>query len=314
MPASTTPLPANYLADIIEGFRADPAGRYGGKDRMETRPTKLDAAEILKLADGLRYAQTQGMPPVSPEMLVNKILVEGRADAGTNEYNGNNPRARALYQNMRGMGYDELSATFAAAVLDKTEVAKRTGRTFDEVWNGVGKSRETGRTGKQHSDRAAESKYAATSPKNAQLLELVTRTINSGRTPKEAKLADLNARDQFRELFDGHSTTLGTVPQSDTQLQQKIIGDLVSQSFKAKAPDIPRLQNATNAVSSAPRDIWRQMVQNLIRDSWELPRHTQRNAGFSATDRTLMEILSGIPSVRAELVKAAGQELAPPSK
>ncbi len=145
------------------------------------------------------------------------------------------------------------------------------------------------------------------------LLELVTRTINSGRTPKEAKLADLNTRDQFRELFDG-TTTLGTVPQSDTQLQQKIIGDLIHKTLRVSAQDAPRVRNAMHAVVDAPRDIWRQMVQNLIRDSWELPRHTQRNAGFSATDRTLMEILSGIPSVRAELVKAAGQELAPPSK
>lgn len=167
------------LSLIIKGYRAN-----------ETLPLKLSREEIIKFARAAGEGQKLGMPSIGTEQLANKILLEGRSDAGTNEFNVNNPRAKKLYDSLVEMGIDKDAAVYPAAVLDKTELAKRLNIPFEQAWNGLGRSSSTGRTGKQHAQRAEQHKKAANDPRNTELVDLVSRAVANNLTPQE-RLLDL---------------------------------------------------------------------------------------------------------------------------
>lgn len=159
-----------------------------GYRHKETLPTKLSVADVISLSRALP------MTTMSPNQLLDRMLVEGRGDAGVNEYNTNNPRAVAEYNKATAAGHDNLAATFLAAVLDKSETAKRVGRSFDEVWNGTGRSATTGKTGADYAARMKTMEGASKDPRNAGVLDLVTRA-SKGELSKVETLAAMPPRD-----------------------------------------------------------------------------------------------------------------------
>lgn len=170
----------DILPRIIKGYRTDVK-----TGKLETLPTKLDRSQILAVASGLDKAVQEGMPKIGKDKLANKILLEGRADAGTNEYNVNNKDAAALFTKLVDSGIPKLGASYAAAVLDKSQVAERLKIPFERAWNGTGKSAETKRTGQQHADRAAAFGSPEKDPKNADLLASIRRAASDQLTPQE---------------------------------------------------------------------------------------------------------------------------------
>lgn len=170
----------DLLSRIIKGYRQDPK-----TGKPETLPTKLDRRQVLQLASGLNTAVEFGMPKIGLDQLPNKILLEGRADAGTNEFNVNNRYAKDLHEVLLASNVDPLSATYAAAVLDKSQVAQRLGIPFERAWNGTGKSAQTGKTGAQHAAKAAKSQDAAEFPQNAELIDTIRRAVTGQLTPQE---------------------------------------------------------------------------------------------------------------------------------
>lgn len=155
--------------------RAPPNSKIQGYRKGETQPLNLDIGEIVQIAQAASLAEAMGMPSIGKTQLVNKILLEGREDAGTNTSNVNNKKAESLYKALRQLGFSTKVAQYPAAVLDKSQVAERLGITFEEAWNGTGKSADTGRTGKQHSDRAKEHESAKDDPRNKPLVDLIKR-------------------------------------------------------------------------------------------------------------------------------------------
>jgi hypothetical protein len=200
-----------------------------------------------------------GMPAITAEQLVNKMLVEGRGDAGANQYDTNNPRANALYKSLLDQGHYPKAATFAAAVLATTERANKLGKSFEEVWNGLGKSKETGRTGLQHSQRYAASTAAATAPKNAQFLDYAKRAISGNLTPQEHLTEILPEAENtrlfgLRDLFNINRKIQQTADPKNSQ-EMAIASALAS----TKSPDTIAqqavLNNYRQAVDVAPRPV-----------------------------------------------------------
>lgn len=157
----------------IDVYRADPTGRFGGKDRMETRPTRLDKTTIQDYIKAMRSGEAMGVPQLTPEQLAVMLLTEGRSDFGFNQLNKNNKQAMQKAQMLHEMGHDPVSSNFAAAIYDKQQLADRIKKPFQEVWNGTGRSATTGRTGAQHNARVNEFGYAVESPKNAELMDAI---------------------------------------------------------------------------------------------------------------------------------------------
>lgn len=193
-------LPPAYRADSSKG--AKPGA-------METLPIKQDAnwdpGTAYDISTAIQAALTAGMPQVGATQLVNKMLNEGRTSAGTNEYNTANKDAAKLYGTLRNQGYSKMAATYAAAVLDKSQVAERLGIPFERAWNGTGRSKDTGRTGQQHAVRAATTEYAASNPKNAAFTDYINRAISGKLTPAE-HLTQLLPSAEMERLYGGDLT------------------------------------------------------------------------------------------------------------
>lgn len=185
--------------EYVKGYRADPKGRYGGKDRLETLPTKLDKAEMYSILSTLKDAEQLGMPKLSDAQLANMFLNEGRGDAGFNRLNTDNPKAVELANKLKEKGHTALGAEFAGAVLDKMQLAQRLKKDFNEVWNGTGISRE-GRTGSQNAERMKESAYAPNVARNANMMSFI-KNARQGTLPKEevfvATLPELEKKGQI---------------------------------------------------------------------------------------------------------------------
>lgn len=175
--ASNNPI----LQYLVQGYRAN-----------ENIPTTFQRTKILDMANGIRIALDQGMPVEGRDFYVKKVLLEGREDAGTNGYDYNNPRAKALYEKTLAAGASKTAATYAAAVLDKLEVAKRRNIPFELAWNGtgrvVGKDGVVYADGRRHAERAKLFENVAKDPRNADLVETVNRVTSSGPTDQEAML------------------------------------------------------------------------------------------------------------------------------
>jgi len=165
----------------------------------EAVPKQFDSGAVVRTAQAAGYAVQIGMPRIGLDSLAARMLTEGREDAGVNEYNTDNPKAKEMFDKMRSAGFDQKQAAYAAAVVDKDMVAKRLGIPFDEAWNGTGTSRY-GRTGAQHAARSSQQLEAPNDPKNADFKSYVERAA-SGKLTKEEKLAVASPRDIAEAIY-----------------------------------------------------------------------------------------------------------------
>lgn len=158
------------MADTSNIIRAYRAG--------ETLPIRLDANKIIDAAKALNYVKG-----ISPAQLTDRILLEGRGDAGVNGFDTANKAVSKLYSTLIDSGVSPQTATTAAVITEKQGVASRLGIPFDKAWNGTGRSQYA--TGDQYVDRSQAMQGASQDPRNSDLLDLVTRAQQGQLTPKE---------------------------------------------------------------------------------------------------------------------------------
>ena len=292
--ADQQPLLSRSAKDIA-AYRADPAQAGGVETRPINKTEDWYGDNVYKIARVIGPAMELGMPQVTAEQLVNKMLVEGRGDAGTNQYNYNNPKAKKLYETLAGRGYDDKSATFAAAVLDTDQRAKRLNKTFEEVWNGLGTSSYTKRTGAQHSQRYEEHKGAATAPKNAEFLDYVKRAISGNLTPAENLIEALPALELQREY---------------TQMQMPYAKIAWSHNYRD-----PKEKAVANALGNVEQVSGRNTADRIVKEAMHnnyrvsqgvAPRPPNKN--LSASDKTLADILSSLPVFQTIATRAMTPE------
>lgn len=201
---------AEQLDEIVKGYRYN-----------ESQPHGFGTKQVSTLAKAAQYAvDNLGVPAVAISSLPARILMEGRADAGVNDnsWNKNNKSAQQVYDGMIDAGFKPSQATYAAAVTDKSQVANRLGITFDEAWNGTGRSQDSGKTGKDYSNSMAQSSSAVmTDPRNADFVNFINRSANNQLTPKE-KLAQLTPNQVIDRIFGtaGPNDLMGLDSKEDT--------------------------------------------------------------------------------------------------
>lgn len=169
----------------------------------ETLPLKLDRASIIKMAQAAAVGEQLGMPAIGKSELFNKIALEGRADAGANEYNYNNAKAKVIYDAMKDMGFSGSAAIYPAAVFDKNQVAKRLGIPFEKAWNGTGRVISDGTyslsnsvlprgvvmaDSERHYKRSEAMKGAKDDPRNKEVTDLISRAMSGDLTGQEQLL------------------------------------------------------------------------------------------------------------------------------
>lgn len=277
------------------GYTANPKH---GTNGVQNLPTKIDTQDLYWTLMGANAGKDLGAPAWStdPVTLLTKVLIEGRGDAGVNEYNYKNKQAKALFSEVeklltspefRSMASN--AAMYPAAALDKTAVAKRLNIPVERAWNGTGKSAATGKTGQDHSDKtdAAIKAGVATNPKNAAILDYVTRGLNGQLTPQEHLAA------RIRELESKNLTTGG---KGGMAIRRHIVASLPATDLNSKkAADMLTPQTAQD------------LAQGMYRNQAGLPPSTYY-VPFppTATERTEADIAASMPAIKAILQQLTG--------
>lgn len=160
------------IAKNVPEHQYIPARRASDKTKtgVETMDTGYDKETIGNLLSAYKVAHEKyNVPMLAPHELTAMALEEGRSNLGYNDFNWANPQAYKLQQALIKQGYDPYAAGFPAAVLDKQQVANRTGKSFFHVWNGDGPKAEA------YSERIEKSidSGVPNHPKNQQLLQYI---------------------------------------------------------------------------------------------------------------------------------------------
>ena len=178
-----------------------PAYRKG-----ETLPTPFSLTDLYTMGRAAQVGRESGMPAWGQQQMLDKMLVEGRADAGYNRHDYTNPRVAELATTVRNKLKDsplylnERVLGYPAAVLEKDMVAQRLGIPRERAWNGTGVAKDTGRTGAQHAQRAAQMAGFQDDPRNAVVKDFLERSAKDQLTPKE-RLAVMADNSQIYESF-----------------------------------------------------------------------------------------------------------------
>jgi hypothetical protein len=203
IPKSTLP---KQLPTSIPVYRADPEGKYGGKNGLETLPqsrflkggdqhweqtndpNKASAYNNSEKAIQQLYnyarlngaAQKYGYPALSPEEAAAFVLKEGRADLGHNYVAAGNKAEKAFEKTlMDTYNLSKSDANFLTALYIKKQTADRLKIPLAEAWNGTGVN-ELGQTGKDYASNYQHHLNAARHPKNAQLYAIIQQGIADG--------------------------------------------------------------------------------------------------------------------------------------
>lgn len=303
MPANISPVTTPNISPNISpitkgyGYTANPKHGTAG---VQNLPTAIDTRELYWTLMGAEAGKAAGAPAWSadPITLLTKVLIEGRGDAGVNEFNVNNKRADALYNTVNSQlsspameAMASTAAMYPAAALDKTELAARRNIPVERAWNGTGKSAATGKTGQQHADKTAAALKIglATVPQNVAILDYVTRGLTGKLLPQE----HLAGRIDDLELAG-----LTTGGMSGRKLLDYIKAQVpVTDSNAQKAA---RMLDQTGANDAA---------KNTFRRAAGFPEQTTISDGpwqQTSTQRTESEIAASIPAIQAILQQLTG--------
>jgi len=176
-PSHNVPLPETKFVrpeNYIPARRADPLGKHGSKDRIETIDYGYDKETIDRLLNAYNDAvKRHGVPKMSADDLTNMALVEGRSNFGYNGFDYNNKKSNAIAQDLVKLGHDPYAAGFPAAIADRMADAQRRGVDFYHAWNGGGKE------AKNYSGRIQQQRYAVEHPKNQPLRNFIKQKLGA---------------------------------------------------------------------------------------------------------------------------------------
>lgn len=294
------PKPSPMLYDEVPVYQptVNPKHGTGGVENM---PKYINMRELYWLLQGAAESNKRNDYKLTPEQLATKILVEGRGDAGTNEFDTNNPKSWDIYKAVNeavgGKGLpnnmrmaSELAGVFAAAVRDKAEVAKRLNTTFERAWNGTGVSASSGKSGQQHSNRydQAIKLGTATNPKNTHLIDYITRALTGNLTPQEHLAARISDLEKENLTTGGVSPTVA-------------IGQLVGKSGNSQL---------TALFESLAPGMLASRAKNMYRQAAGIPdiptESTDIMSGATATQRSEADILMSLPQVQTLINQLTG--------
>lgn len=203
LPRSTIP---TALPTSVPMYRADPTGKFGGTEGLETQPitrftkggdrTYPTESDIEKgniynnapkaIQELYRYAringaaEKHGLPAMTPEEIAAFALKEGRSDLGYNAFMGNPKEQKYQQELLEKYNIPFSEANFLSAVASKKRIADKFGIPFANAWNGVGVN-VAGQSGKDYSKDWEKHLEAVKHEKNKTLMDLINQAVEDGR-------------------------------------------------------------------------------------------------------------------------------------
>jgi hypothetical protein len=201
-PRSTRP---TDLPKELKFYRADPTGKGGGKDGLETLPVKFinddnknyvdvyrDPDVLYKYARLAGAASKYGYPTMAPEEVATFALKEGRADLGHNGIVLRSKKEKDFDKQLaEAHNLPEQERNFLTTVQAKKNLADRKGISFAEAWNGTG-TNVFGQSGKDYAKNWEAHKAAAGHPKNKEFMNFINRAYEDGRKHGFPSKANVN--------------------------------------------------------------------------------------------------------------------------
>ena len=172
--------PWDWNGPTVNAYRADPTGRFGGTNGLETQPTQLRMGPLYALARDMAATKQYGTPQISLQDLAALALKEGREDFGANNYDHNNKEIQAYVDRLVRDGVSWENAGILAAMREKQAVAARLKIPFARAWNGTG-TNQFGQTGADYARDYEAYRKAATARENAELLSALRRGYEDGK-------------------------------------------------------------------------------------------------------------------------------------
>jgi hypothetical protein len=210
---STQPknLPANipsYRADERKGgLETLPQARFDARSPLKSDvkywhtdlkgKSRTAAPEIKQMYAYARLsgaAQKLGLPAIDPQQLAAMVLKEGRPDAGFNAFT---PKAKPDLDFRKKLNQYNIPAwqkDFLGMVNYADRVAKKKGIPFDAVWNGTGRSADSGKTGFDYAKDMKAHQQAALHPKNKEFMAFINNAFQEG-----AKFGLPSVKDKARD-------------------------------------------------------------------------------------------------------------------
>jgi hypothetical protein len=173
------------IPDQINAYRADPTGKYGGKEGIETQPMKLYAPQLYSHARALGHAEGHGVPKMDAQALANIALMEGRPNFGNNPYaisrvDPGQKKSVELFKKLIASGVPENVADFPVKIFEKNNISKQKNISFEQAWNGLGKTSK-GRSGADYARDIESGRSASAHKNNAPLVALINQALEAGR-------------------------------------------------------------------------------------------------------------------------------------
>lgn len=189
------------LPENIPAYRADE--RSGG---IETLPqARFDARSPLKsdvnfwqavsadkktitphIRDMYAYArvagaaQALGLPSVGPDQFAAMVLKEGRPDAGFNAFIPSAKPDLEFRKRLDQYNIPEWQKDYLGMLNYADRISKAKKVPFEAVWNGLGRSADTGKTGYDYAEAVKAHQQAVLHPKNTEFRNFVHRAFSDG--------------------------------------------------------------------------------------------------------------------------------------
>ena len=177
--------PSNPQEEIIEGWRADPHGKYtkkGGKNGLEPTSMKFNVAKLRSFLKAYSVGIKYGMPQLQPKDLYALLMKEGTENFGANQYDKNDKKSGDIWLKVRQElikdGEDPLEAEehaiFPAAIYDHAKRSKSKGITFGHSYSGTGYAARTQKTGEQEGQMMLDQYSGYDKSENKNLIDFIT--------------------------------------------------------------------------------------------------------------------------------------------
>lgn len=145
--------------------------------------SRTAAPEIKRMYAYARLAgaaQKLGLPAIGPDQFAAMVLKEGRPDAG---YNTFFPKAKAdldFQKKLSQYNIPDWQKNYLGMINYADRISKKKGVPFEAVWNGLGRSADSGKTGFDYAKAMKAHQQAVLDPKNAEFRAFVHNAFKEG--------------------------------------------------------------------------------------------------------------------------------------
>jgi hypothetical protein len=156
---------------------------WHGATGQGAKPIKAATPEIKQMYAYARLsgaAQKLGLPSVNPQQFAAMVLKEGRPDAGFNSFRPEAKPDLDFRKKINQYNIPEWQKDYLGMLNYAQRISTKKKVPFEAVWNGLGRSLDSGKTGFDYAKAMKAHQDAALHPKNKEFMGFIANAFNEG--------------------------------------------------------------------------------------------------------------------------------------